>query len=140
MTILLIGSVLFGAVLGRFFKFLILVPACAFVLGAVLVGSADVDHGLLRQVLEFAVLITSLQIGYVLGLISSFATRKSAPCALVTPTAATVGRDAEVRRDAVSGQGLTHLLAAGFANPEVDEFSEAEWVKRSVRPRPRNEV
>ena len=79
MTILLIGSVLFGAVLGRFFKFLILVPTCAFVLGAVLVESTYVEHGLLRQVLEFAVLITSLQIGYVLGLISSFATRKAAP-------------------------------------------------------------
>ena len=39
MTILLIGSVLFGAVLGRFFKFLIFfVPTCAFVLGAVLVN------------------------------------------------------------------------------------------------------
>jgi hypothetical protein len=140
MTILLIGSVLLGAALGRFFKVLVLVPACAFVLAAVLVRSADVEHGLLRPLLEFAVLITSLQIAYVLGLISSFATRKATPCALATPTAATVGRDAEVRRDAVSGQGLTHLPAAGFANPEVDEFSEAEWVKRSVRPRPRNEV
>ena len=111
MTILLIGSVLFGAVLGRFFKFLILVPTCAFVLGAVLVESTYVEHGLLRQVLEFAVLITSLQIGYVLGLISSFAMRKAAP-ALVTPTAATVGRDLK---------------------SVVTRY-------RSVRPRPRNEV
>jgi hypothetical protein len=35
-AILLIWSVLLGAVLGRFFKVLVLVPACAFVLAAVL--------------------------------------------------------------------------------------------------------
>lgn len=110
MAILLIGSVLLGAVLGRFFKVWVLVPACAFVLAAVLIRSADVQHGLLRPILEFAVLITSLQIAYVLGLISSFATRKAAPCALATPTA-----------------------AAGFANPEVDEFSEA-GVGQTIRP------
>ncbi|MDQ6704246.1 MAG: hypothetical protein M3Z96_14765 [Pseudomonadota bacterium] len=70
MTILIIGSVLLGAVCGRFFKVLVLVPACAFLLAAVLVRSADVEHGLLRPLLEFAVLITSLQIGYVSSLLS----------------------------------------------------------------------
>ena len=64
MAILILGSVLLGAVLGRFFKVLVLVPACAFVLVVVLVRSADGEHGLLRPLLEFAVLITSLQIGY----------------------------------------------------------------------------
>ena len=72
MTIVLVGSVLLGAVLGRFFKVLVLVPACAVLLAAVLVRSADVEHGLLRPLLEFAVLITSLQIGYVSGLLSFF--------------------------------------------------------------------
>ena len=71
MTILIIGSVLLGATLGRFFKVLVLVPACAFVFVAILVRSAYVEHGLLRPLLEYAVLITSLQIGYVLGLLSS---------------------------------------------------------------------
>ena len=66
MAILILGSVLLGAVLGRFFKVLVLVPACALVL----VRSADGEHGLLRALLEFAVLITSLQIGYVVGLVS----------------------------------------------------------------------
>ena len=61
---------LLGAVLGRFFKVLVLVPACALVLAVVLVRSADGEHGLLRPLLEFAVLITSLQIGYVFGLVS----------------------------------------------------------------------
>jgi hypothetical protein len=67
-TILIIGSVLLGATLGRFLKVLVLVPACAFVLAAVLVRSANGEHGLLRPLLEFVVLITSLQIGYVFGL------------------------------------------------------------------------
>jgi hypothetical protein len=69
---LLIASLLLGAVLGRFFKVLVLVPACAFILAVILVRSADVEHGLLRPLLEFAVLITSLQIGYVSGLLSFF--------------------------------------------------------------------
>jgi hypothetical protein len=68
MAILLIWSVLLGAVLGLFFNVLVLVPACAFVLAAVLVGSANGEHGLLRPLLEFVVLVTSLQIGYVFGL------------------------------------------------------------------------
>ena len=72
MAILLIWSVLLGAVLGRFFKDLVLVPAGAFVLAAVLLRSAAFEHGLLRPLLEFAVLITSLQIGYVSGLLSFF--------------------------------------------------------------------
>jgi hypothetical protein len=68
-AILILGSVLLGAVLGRFFKVLVLVPACALVLAVVLVRSADGEHGL-RPLLEFAALITSLQIGYVFGLVS----------------------------------------------------------------------
>jgi hypothetical protein len=77
MAILLIGSVLLGAILGRFFKVLVLIPACAFVLAAVLVRSADVERGLLRPFFEFAVLITSLQIGYVSGLLSHCIPRES---------------------------------------------------------------
>jgi hypothetical protein len=75
-AILLIWSVLLGAVLGRFFKVLVLVPACALVLAAVFVRSADGEHGLLRPLLEFAVLITSLQTGYVSGLLSFFHSRR----------------------------------------------------------------
>jgi hypothetical protein len=71
MAILLIGSVLLGAVLGRFFKVLVLVPVCALVFAAVLIKSADVEHGL-HPLFEFAVVIASLQIGYVSGLLSFF--------------------------------------------------------------------
>jgi hypothetical protein len=49
---------------------LVLVPAFAFVLAAVLVRSVNGEQGLLRLLLEFAALITSLQIGYVFGLVS----------------------------------------------------------------------
>ena len=91
MAILLIWSVLLGAVLGRFFKVLVLVPACAFLLAAVVVRSANGEHGLLRPLLEFAVLITSLQIGYVSGLLSRVAApRKILPArSSATPLAAT---------------------------------------------------
>jgi hypothetical protein len=51
-----------------FFKVLVLVPACAFLLVAVVVRSAE--HGLLSPLLEFAVLNATLQIGYVSGLVS----------------------------------------------------------------------
>ena len=89
MTVLLIGSVLLGVILGRFFKFLILLPSYAFVLVAVLVESAFVEHCLLCPLLEFAALITSLQIAYVLGLLSSSANRKAAPFAPAMSTAPT---------------------------------------------------
>jgi hypothetical protein len=69
---LFIVSVLLGAVLGRFFKVLVLVPACAFMLAAVLVRSAAFEHGLLRTLLEFGLLNATLQIGYVSGLLSFF--------------------------------------------------------------------
>jgi len=69
MAILLIWSVLLGAVLGRFFKFWYS-SRCGFLLLAVVVRSADGEHGLVRPLLEVAVLITSLQIGYVSGLLS----------------------------------------------------------------------
>jgi hypothetical protein len=72
MANLLIVSVLLGVVLGRFFKVLILVPACAFILAAVLVGSAAGEHGLLRPLLEFAILNAALQIGYASSLLSIF--------------------------------------------------------------------
>ena len=72
MANLLIVCVLLGAVLGRFFKVFVLVPACALVLAAVCVRSAVVAHGLPHPLLEFAVLTATLQIGYVSGLLSLF--------------------------------------------------------------------
>jgi hypothetical protein len=71
LTILLIGSVLLGANLGRSFKVLVLIPACALTLAIIVANSAYFGHSLPRTLLEFVVLITSLQIGYISGLLSS---------------------------------------------------------------------
>ena len=49
---------------------LVLAPAFALSLAMVVASFAYFGHGLLRALLEFAVLITSLQIGYVSGLLS----------------------------------------------------------------------
>jgi hypothetical protein len=68
--ILIIGSLLLGAILGRFFNVLVLAPAFALSLAMVVASFTYFGHGLLRALLEFAVLITSLQIGYVFGLVS----------------------------------------------------------------------
>jgi ABC-type uncharacterized transport system permease subunit len=64
-AISIIGSVLVGAIFGQFFKVLVLIPAFALILTAVLGRAIYFEHGLLRPAWEFAVLITSLQIGYV---------------------------------------------------------------------------
>jgi hypothetical protein len=63
-TIVIIGSFLLGATLGRFFKVPILVPACAAILAAVVVRYVYFGHGLPHLVLEYVMLITGLQIGY----------------------------------------------------------------------------
>lgn len=69
MANLFIVSVLLGAVLGRFFKVLVLVPASAFILAAVFVRSAAVEGGLPQTLLEFFLLNATLQIGYAAGLL-----------------------------------------------------------------------
>jgi hypothetical protein len=63
MYILIIGSILLGAILERFFKVLVLIPACAVTLAMVVASSAYFEHSLLRALLEVVVLLTSLQIG-----------------------------------------------------------------------------
>ena len=70
MTILAIGSLLLGTVLGRFFKVWVLVPACALTFTIVFASSAYYEHALLSALLEFTVIATCLQIGYASGLLS----------------------------------------------------------------------
>jgi hypothetical protein len=69
-TILAIGSMLLGTVLGRFFKVWALVPASALTFAIVFASSAYYEQGLLSALLEFAVIATCLQIGYASGLLS----------------------------------------------------------------------
>ena len=71
MTIVAIGSVLAGTFFGRFFKVWVLVPALA--LGFVIVFSASAyyDLGVRRALVEFALLATCLQTGFVSPLLIS---------------------------------------------------------------------
>jgi len=71
MAIIMIGGVLIGTILGRFFKIFILFPTCG--LATILIfakpGLADIHWT--QSLLETAVLVVSLQIGYALGLFAS---------------------------------------------------------------------
>jgi hypothetical protein len=70
-TVLIIGSILLGAILGRSFTVLILVPVSLAVFAIAAARFAYFGHGLLRLIFEFAVLITSFQIGYGSHLLSA---------------------------------------------------------------------
>jgi hypothetical protein len=65
LAIPILGSILLGAVLARFYNILILVPAFALIFSSVVLKSFYFHLGVLRPAVEFALLITSLQIGYV---------------------------------------------------------------------------
>jgi hypothetical protein len=67
---LAIWSLVFGTILGRFFKVWVLVPAMA-VAGLIIVaGSAYHGSSVGQALLECVVLVTCLQIGYMSGLLS----------------------------------------------------------------------
>jgi hypothetical protein len=64
MTVLIIGSVLAGFTLGRFFKVLVLVPA-SLVLFALAAGRAlYLENSFWHMALEFLALAAAVQIGY----------------------------------------------------------------------------
>jgi hypothetical protein len=66
MQMLITGGAFLGAVLGRSFKVLILVPASALVIALLLMKASFAGH----QV-EIALVIASLELGYLTGLIST---------------------------------------------------------------------
>jgi ABC-type uncharacterized transport system permease subunit len=65
LAISIIGAILLGAVLARFYNVLILVPAFALIFASVVAKAFYFHLGMLCPAVEFALLITSLQIGYV---------------------------------------------------------------------------
>ena len=69
--ILITGGAFFGAVLGRFFKVLVIVPAGALAIALLLVRQEVAGHTLLDSFLGIGLLIASLELGYVTGLIST---------------------------------------------------------------------
>lgn len=69
MILVAVVAFLVGVALCRFFRVLVLVPACIAVLVVAVVRSAYVGHGLLHSSFEFAVLSISLQFGYASNLL-----------------------------------------------------------------------
>ena len=76
-VILIMGSVLLGATLGRVFKVLVLLPASAIILAVVVARSAYLGHDVLHLILEYAALSTSVQIGYGLTCLSGVSNTRS---------------------------------------------------------------
>jgi hypothetical protein len=79
MGILVVGGILFGMILGRFFKWFALIPACGLAAVLVLINPAHIENSLLGWLFQFGVLTTSLQIGYVVGLVAPNFHRASRP-------------------------------------------------------------
>jgi hypothetical protein len=77
MGILVVGGVLFGMILGGFFKWFVLIPASGLAIVLVLINPAHMGTSLLGWFIQFVVLTTSLQIGYVVGLVASTFRRAS---------------------------------------------------------------
>lgn len=75
MGTLLIVSVLFGMLLGLFFKWPILVPACGLVVILVLASPAPIERSHLGLLLEIIAVTACLQTGYVAGIFSRYVNR-----------------------------------------------------------------
>jgi hypothetical protein len=71
MAILIAGGVFFGAVLGRFFKVFVLIPAGALAIALLLLQQVVAGHTWLDSFLGIGLLIASLELGYVAGLFSA---------------------------------------------------------------------
>ena len=70
MLIPIFGSVLCGAILGRYFEFLVLIFAYVLTILIILVNPTNVPYSLVGILLEIVVLFTGLQFGYIAGLIT----------------------------------------------------------------------
>ena len=68
MGILVVGGILVGMVLGQFFKYAVLIPACGIAVILVLTSPVHLENSLLDWFLKAAVVTASLQLGYVVGL------------------------------------------------------------------------
>jgi hypothetical protein len=71
METLIIGGAFFGAVLGRFFKVLVLMPAATLAIALLLLKREVAGPTMLDFFLGIGLLIASLELGYVTGLIST---------------------------------------------------------------------
>ncbi len=74
MEIAIAGGAFFGAVLARFFKVLVLIPASALAIALLLAKRDIAGDTSLEHLLRIGLLIASLELGYVTGLISTYFT------------------------------------------------------------------
>ena len=72
MEIAIAGGAFFGAVLGRFFKVLVLIPAGALAIALLLTKQEIAEHTRLHSLLGIGLLIASLDLGSLTGLISTY--------------------------------------------------------------------
>src|SRR5208283_727095 len=68
MGILVVEGALFGMILGRFFKWPILVLAYGFAIALILASSTYIERSLFTLFPQIVVVIISLQFGYVVGI------------------------------------------------------------------------
>ncbi|MGH6867519.1 MAG: hypothetical protein ACREDA_01335 [Methylocella sp.] len=71
MEILITGGAFLGALLGRFFKVYVLIPAGALAIALLLAKRQSAGHTLLDSLLGIGLLIACLELGYVTGLLSA---------------------------------------------------------------------
>ena len=70
MGTLAVGSVLFGIILGKFFRWPVLVPAFGVAIILVLIYPGHTERTFLVLFLQIALFAASLQIGYVIGMLA----------------------------------------------------------------------
>ncbi|HUB65336.1 MAG TPA: hypothetical protein VL996_12995 [Methylocella sp.] len=71
MEILIAGGAFLGAILGRFFKVFILVPASTFLIAMVLTKTGFAGPPPVSSFVKIILLISGLELGYFTGLIST---------------------------------------------------------------------
>jgi hypothetical protein len=71
MEILITGGAFLGALLGRFFKVLILIPASALIIAIILMKAGFAGYPMLNSITKVALLIASIELGYITGLVST---------------------------------------------------------------------
>ncbi|WP_026605693.1 hypothetical protein [Methylocapsa acidiphila] len=71
MGVLFIGGLLFGTVLGRSFKVLILIPTCGLAVALLLAAPTSSAQSPMQLFLDIVLLVTGLQFGYFVGMFST---------------------------------------------------------------------
>lgn len=100
MTALLIGTALFGLILGRFFKVYVLIPTSAFVLLLALAAPTLRNNSVTYSCAEIALILASLQAGYFVAFASRIfpSSRHLAPSDILgAPTSSVSSRTLPLR-------------------------------------------